>query len=183
MFIAMFLLEELPEEEKTEENKNNKYRDKIVIDLDNDLGDGYELHPKVKKMLKIQKHESFFRDCIFNISVFVDDHIVGFENLQIDENLKVTIPVSQDIHKERRIVISEISDLRYANDKWYPYIKGDDFFIVDKETSIHDKIFDNDDWIDHYGGTENATYSALRRFKNTIFTRNKTRRNKQNTTR
>lgn len=183
MFIAMFLLEELPEEEKTEENKNNKYRDKIVIDLDNDLGDGYELHPKVKKMLKIQKHESFFRDCVFNISVFVDDHIVGFENLQIDENLKVTIPVSQDIHKERRIVISEISDLRYLNDKWYPYIKGDDFFIVDKETDIHDKIFDNDDWTDRYGGTENATYSALRRFKNTIFTRNKTRRNKQNTTR
>ena len=178
MYIAMFLLEELPEEEKTEENKNNKYRDKIIIDLNGDLGDGYELHPKIKEILKIQKHESFFRDCIFNISVFIDEHIVGFEHLQIDDDLKVTIPVSQDIHKERRIVISEISDLRYLNDKWYPLIKDDDFFITNKETNIHDKIFGNDNWIDRYGGTENATYSALRRFKNTIFVRNKTCRNK-----
>ena len=83
--------------------------------LDEELG--YRLHPIVKDILRIQGVDSFRDDCVFNIAVFVDDIPAEPTYLDIDDDLNVKVKC---LHKSvvRRIVISEISDLKYLNSKW-----------------------------------------------------------------
>lgn len=88
--------------------------------LDDDLG--YEIHPVVKYILKEQGQESFYDDCIFNLAVFNNDIPVEKTYLKIDDDLNVSVKC---IHKPivRRIVLSEIQDLKYLNPKWLDLYK------------------------------------------------------------
>lgn len=95
-----------------------------TLPLGEDLGDGDELHPIVKKILKLQGNESFQTDCIFHIDVFWGDRIIEPNLLSLDENLVLKVPC-KDINQTHRIVLSEITDLRYLNPKWLPYLISD----------------------------------------------------------
>ena len=109
-FISLFLMDE----------------DKEITSLE--LGDvldeenGYEFHPILKEILKIQGNESFNNGVLFNLSVFSNDTEVERSTLSMDENLTIYVPC-KDLYKERRIVLSELTDIRKLNPKWYPLVR------------------------------------------------------------
>lgn len=84
-----------------------------ILDYDTNA----ELSPIVKEILKIQGDESFNDDTIFRLTVFNDDMQMEPSLLHMDENLTVTVPC-KDLSTVRRMVLSEVSDLKYLNKKW-----------------------------------------------------------------
>lgn len=78
--------------------------------LDEELG--YQLHPMVKDILKMQGKLSFDDNSLFNITIFNDDIPVEKTYLQIDENLTIKVKCV-DPAKTRRLVISELLNFKY----------------------------------------------------------------------
>ena len=175
-FITMFLLEE-----NEDKNSPNRFKNEVIVDLNGDLGDGYELHPIIKYILKEQGNESFLRNAIFNISVFSNNTFIEPSKLSIDENLKLTITVDQNIHSERRIVISECSRIINLHSKWFKYLQDKKigwFFRlgvimrkIAKKLNIDISDLTYNKTINLFGGSENDPSWAFRFIKNTIYTR------------
>lgn len=111
--------------------------DTEVIDLTKCFGESYRLHEKVLEVLKLQKEESFRVDCIFNISVFLRDTPLDSIRMRLDDDLKLYIQCT-DIHLQRRLVLSEITDIKYLNEKWYPIIDDEFFHIHDQSKGVND---------------------------------------------
>lgn len=164
VYQAMFLIDE-----------ENEYTE---IPLGGDLGDGYVLHPILVKMLKKEKNEAFRADVPFNIAVYSGFHFYTEESLSIDENLVLRVKTS-NIHKPKRVVISEITDIRNVNSKWWPDILEDWPFykITDQIKDAIDKGILNEpitknDIADHFGAeAEYDAYWTLRIIHNTIVAR------------
>lgn len=115
-FISLFLMDE--DKEITELELGD------ILDEEN----GYEFHPILKEILKIQGSESFNNDVLFNLSVFNNGNEVDKNTLSIDENLTVSVPC-KDLYKERRIVLSELTDIRKLNPKWYYLVRDYSGFL------------------------------------------------------
>lgn len=115
-FISLFLMDE--DKEKT------------ILELGDILDEenGYEFHPILKEILKIQGNDSFRNDVLFNLSVFNNNNEVERSTLSMDDNLNVSVPCI-DLYKERRIVLSELTDIRRLNPKWYYLIKDYSGFL------------------------------------------------------
>lgn len=164
VYQAMFLVDE--EKEYTE------------IPLDADLGDGYVLHPKLIAMLKKEGNEAFRDDVLFNIAVYSGSHFYSEESLTIDENLVLRVKTS-NIHKPKRIIISEITSIKYLNSKWWPDVLEDwPFYRVTEEIKnsvdkgiIKEPITKND-LADHFGAeAEYESYWTLRVIHHTFVAR------------
>ena len=160
------------------------------IELGGDLGDGDQLHPIVKKILKLQGNDSFRTDCIFHIDVFWGDRAVDASTLSIDENLVVRVPC-KDINQTHRIVLSEITDLKYLNPKWLPYLVTECpyFLLCPVVTDLMQKglltikngtLYDPKKNI--IGGTDDS-YRPLRIIRADIIAKHEAERNRQNTAR
>ena len=127
-----------------------------------DLQDDYKLHPVVLDVIKEQGYETFHPDAIFNISLYMDDYIEARDKYFINENLEVCIK-AKDIHPVRRIIISEISDKKQMNPKWWYLIKKHEWFFGIKQ------LYWRDDYVAH---------QALRIFRNTLIPRDPETRNR-----
>lgn len=128
-----------------------------------DEENGYEFHPIVKEILKVQGKDSFQPDCIFNLSIFKDDVMIDPASLSIDGDLNVQVPC-KDPTVERRIILSEITDKRFLNPKW------EDLFNKYKEYLQADKVAPSNHLTD--GDTNNARSSAkIRILQSAIITR------------
>lgn len=98
------------------------------IDLDGVIFGDTKLHDIVKFVLKEQKDESFKDDCIFNISSYLRNKLQASSDMRLSPELVLTIKAG-DIHPQRHLVISEITDMRFLNPKWWWIIeKFPDFF-------------------------------------------------------
>lgn len=64
----------------------------------------------------------FRRMGIFDIAIFKNDTLTQFENLQLDDNLVLTVNSTLDLSKQYRIVISQIRDLRILNREYIFYM-------------------------------------------------------------
>lgn len=166
-----------------EENPNKV----TEIPLGGDLGDGDQLHPIVKNLLKLQGNESFQTDCIFHIDVFWGDQIIEPATLSLSEDLILRIPC-KDINKTHRIVISEITDLKYLNPKWLPYLVNECpyFLLCPTVVDLINKgllvikdgtLFDPKKNI--IGGS-NDSYWPLRIIRADIIAKHQAERNRQN---
>ena len=109
-FISLFLMDE--DKEKTILELGD------ILDEENE----YEFHPILKEILKIQGNDSFRNDVLFNLSVFNNNNEVERSTLSMDDNLNISVPCI-DLYKERRIVLSELKDIKKLNPKWYPLIE------------------------------------------------------------
>ena len=92
--------------------------DTTEIDLAGDLGD-VTLHPKVLEIMK--KHRScdlFDFRAIYNVSIYVNNVMVDQQALEIDEDLKITLSMT-DRSKRYHLVISEATSLEKMPQKWY----------------------------------------------------------------
>lgn len=103
----------------------------LKLNLSEPLADEVILHPIVLEVLKAQGNESFKDDCIFNISSYMRNSVQIRTEMDLDAALNLIVS-ARDIHPQRHLVISEITDLRYLNPKWYEwyekypgYFKGD----------------------------------------------------------
>lgn len=145
--------------------------DTTTIDLNDALGEDYELNPIVKEILYLQGIESFRYDCIFNISVYSDEAVLSTSAVPIEfikhtgtqdadaskdaYTLKLNITTTS-IHPNRRIVISEITNLKFLNPKWldlYNKYKG---FLDPNNNSNIDRYKELD---------EDGTYKTIRSFR------------------
>lgn len=173
---AMFLIEENAPDNITE------------IGLSGDLGEGYQLHPIVKRILKLQKNESFRTDCIFNISVYVGQIRIDPSLLQLTDDLVVKVPC-KTINKNHRIVLSEITDIKYLNPKWLSELYKDcPYFHLCKpiEDLINKGLLTINNGVirdpkkNILGGTDDS-YWPLRIIRADIIPRHEAERNRQNT--
>jgi len=93
----------------------------------------YKLHDVVVKILKKQKQESFKTDCIFNIEVYANDVPIEPTHLELTDDLVLKFP-GFNLSKRYRLVLSEITDVKYLNPKWYPDILENwPFFTISKQ--------------------------------------------------
>lgn len=109
--------------------------DKAVttINLADVLYDNSKLHEIVQYILKKQGQESFRDDCIFNITSYIRKRRQISTDMKLDDNLLLTIK-AKDIHPQRHLVLSEISDYRFLNPKWWDLLKEfPDFFDYKKK--------------------------------------------------
>lgn len=156
------------------------------IDLSEDLDEKYKLHDIVKKILKKQGRDSFRYDCIFPIEVYWGDSLLEPTQLELTEDLVLKIPCN-DIHRAHRLVMYEITDVKYLDPKWYediaewwPY-----FRISDQIKKLYDSglldINDNGTIYDPknnvLGGT-NDSHRPLRRILADIIAKRGTPRNR-----
>jgi hypothetical protein len=85
--------------------------------FDKDHMSGFTFHPIVDHFLMLQGQETFNHDVLFNITVYKNNYPIGAEYCTMDNFGKVNIKTS-DTTKIHRFVISEITDLRFLNEKW-----------------------------------------------------------------
>lgn len=157
------------------------------IDLCDDLtGEGDYLHPTVIEILKIQKRESFRVDCIFHVDVYLGDCIIEPSTITITDDFKLRVPCV-DIHKPHRIMLSEITDVKYLDPKWLKYIiQYWPFFLISLQVSDLLKNglleFDGtklDDPANNVLGGTYDSYWPLRIIKADIITRHESTGNNQ----
>lgn len=144
----------------------------LKLNLAEALADEVVLHPIVLEVLRAQGNESFNNDCIFNIASYMRNSTQIKTDMHLDADLNLTISAA-NIHPQRHLVISEITDLRYLNPKWYEwykkypgYFKGDDQvpgYVTDPNTN----------------GDPNATNYPKRIFRACIIPRRPDKRNRQ----
>lgn len=103
------------------------------IDLAGDLG-GCRLHPLILEILKKQGSASLANEALLNISVFSFEKLVEPMDLTITEDLKLRIP-TKDIHKVRHIVLSELTNINFLNERWYPLLKEYVYLFPELELS------------------------------------------------
>ena len=114
IFSSVFLLDE-----EIDEHGITSLSDTQWIDvLDSDHFDGYEFHPLVDHFLLLQGRESFGFDVLFNISIYRDNDISFSELTDMDHygNIYVSTKIKKCVY---RIVISELTDFRNLNPKWW----------------------------------------------------------------
>lgn len=100
-----------------------------TVDLNN-LGVDISLNPIVLDIIALQGNEIFQTKGIFNITVYCNEIPVSNSLLSIDENLVVTINMSNP-SKRYHFVLSEATDLKYLDKKWIPtLIKYRTFFPI-----------------------------------------------------
>lgn len=98
-----------------------------------DTDEGYRLHPTIVEVLKRQGQKSFRDDCLVRIEVFANDIPIEVEQLELTEDLTLKFP-GFNIHKQYRIVLYEITDIRFLNPEWYDLILDKwPFFTVSKQ--------------------------------------------------
>ena len=143
--------------------------------LDEELG--YRLHPLVIWILKEQGKYSFYDDVIFNIAVFNNDIQVEKTYLDIDENLNIKVNCI-DPSVVRRLVISEIQDVKYLNPIWkdlyHKYLTYIEAIRTGKDPSEIDKNFDS--ILNQIGGS-NGTSVTLGSTNSDIIVRSSNPRN------
>lgn len=131
-----------------------------TIDLSGVLYEDSKLHDIVQYILKAQGNESFRDDCIFNISAYLRDRRQLNSEMSLSPELMLTLK-AQNIHPQRHLVISEITDYRYLNPKWWKYIEQfPDYF------KPHTKPGGNN------SGDNNGTNRAFRIFNYALIPRN-----------
>ncbi len=131
-----------------------------TINLDDILYEDSKLHEIVRYILKKQGVESFRGDCIFNISSYIRNRMQVHTDMTLDENLLLTIK-AKDIHPQRHLVISEISNYRFLNPKWWDLINQFPDFFKPKTKPGGNNI-----------GVDDATHRAFRIFRYNIIPRN-----------
>jgi hypothetical protein len=89
-----------------------------TIDLLN-LGRDLALEPTVVTIMKEQGNEIFGTTGLFNVAVYCNNLLVDPAQLTIDANLVVTMAM-QDRLKRYHLVLSEASDFKELDGKWYP---------------------------------------------------------------
>lgn len=138
-------------------------KDTTSIDLNGTLYEDSQLHEVVKYILKEQGTESFKDDVIFNISSYIDDRPQISKELMLDPDLKLYIRAG-NIHPNRHLVISEISNYAFLNPKWkYLLDKFKDYFDVGRQPGGYNYT---------HGDNNNATHRAFRIFKYGLIPRN-----------
>ena len=88
-----------------------------TIDLLN-LGSKLHLHDTVVTIMKLHGRDIFTTTGLFNVTIYCNGIPVDLSRLAIDDNLIITLAMS---HQNRRyhVVISEATDLRSLDGKWY----------------------------------------------------------------
>ena len=114
---AIFLIEEDPD-------------NSTLIDLSGKLGEEDELHPIVKEILSVQGTDSFYTGAIFHLAVYYGDKHLDPGTLSFSSDLKLSVGCNK-IDYTHRIVLSEITNIKYLDEKWLQYLyKYKDFFLV-----------------------------------------------------
>lgn len=145
-------------------------RNLAVIDLDDIIYGDTKLHDIVKYVLKLQGEESFRNDCIFNISSYLRNKMQATSDIKLSPELVLTIKAG-DIHPQRHLVISEITDLRFLNPKWWEVIKQfPDFFIPGDQIKPWE-----DNNLGPNGGGNNGTNRSFRILNTCIIPRRSSR--------
>lgn len=126
----------------------------LTLDLKGYLHDEYRLADLTLEVFREQKNESFRNDCIFNIAAYARDKLQVITDLYITDDLVLVIKAG-DIHPQRHLVFSEITDMRYLNKKWW--------YIIDKYPDFFPPITDRTD-----GGDINGPHRTFRIFNTAI---------------
>lgn len=89
-----------------------------TIDMLN-LGDHIALHETAIAIMKLQGEDIFQTTGLFNVSIYCNDRQVDPSLLTIDENLVVTLNMTNK-SKRYHFVISEAQNLQFLDRKWIP---------------------------------------------------------------
>ena len=144
----------------------------LVLDLKDALTeDGMKLDPIVLEVLAAQLNDSFRLDCIFNISSYVRSNRQMATSMSLDKDLILRVNV-KDLHPQRHLILSEITDLKYLNPKWYEWFKKYPWY------------FQGNDQFPGYDpsnntGDKDATYRSKRIFRYNLVPRYPSQRNGQ----
>lgn len=100
-----------------------------TVDMLN-LGTDMALHPTAVEIMKLHGQEIFQTTGLFNVSVYCNDIQVDPSLLTIDENLVVTVAMTNK-SKRYHFVISEAQDIQYLDRSWIQtVIKYRTFFPI-----------------------------------------------------
>lgn len=89
-----------------------------VLSLKNDIVLKFSLHPIVQEIIELQGCESYEPDCIFNITIFRNDQ--EYHPSELDWDVLTMSPIIKSTNYQQRfhVVISEMLDLNFLNEKW-----------------------------------------------------------------
>ncbi len=113
------------------------------IDL-NQATEEYEFSKILKLIIKEQGKRSFEPDCLFNISVFENNIALTEKEIDIDENLVITIKADY-LSCHYRLVINGMRNLSYLNPDWWDLVKKYYPFLDPRYREQIKKKFENDD--------------------------------------
>lgn len=91
-----------------------------TISLADDL-DAYQLHPTLKRILALHGDEVFGTSAIFNLTVYSNDLPICPSRLSFSQDLTLTVQAT-DTAKRYHVVLSEMTQGRYLNPKWWEVI-------------------------------------------------------------
>lgn len=124
----------------------------LKLDLKNYLYEDYRLNEIVIEVLKAQLHESFRADCIFNIAAYCRDNLQAMSDMSLNDDLILTIRAS-DIHPQRHLVISQITNTAFLNEKWY--------WVIEKYPDLFPPITNPDYWEDVNEGGHGSDQTGI----------------------
>lgn len=105
----------------------------MVIDLADDLGDGFRLHPVLKEILKEQGNNSFRYNALFNITVYKDNNPFDISEMHLSADLKLSF-YARDSLAIYRIVISQMQYLFNLHIDFWDIAFKYRFFLGNTET-------------------------------------------------